>query len=146
MLEQRILLPGAKTQNLSNNLKTRSSGAPDPRQNSSSLIFASKVVTIDGCWSCFFVIARALALTLHGHRELALENLALRQQLTAMKRATNRPHLQTCDRLFLERPGLNLAELAHGIKARAAGHYRTVAATWSAQQVVDAFPEDTVPC
>jgi hypothetical protein len=29
-----------------------------------------------------------------------LENLALRQQLTAMKRATKRPHLQARDRLF----------------------------------------------
>jgi hypothetical protein len=43
------------------------------------------------------VIGRALALALRGHRELVLENLALRQQLTAMKRATKRPHLQTCD-------------------------------------------------
>jgi len=46
------------------------------------------------------VIGRALALVLRGHRELVLENLALRQQLTAMKRATKRPHLQTRDRLF----------------------------------------------
>ena len=30
------------------------------------------------------VIGRALALALRGHRELVLENLALRQQLTAM--------------------------------------------------------------
>jgi hypothetical protein len=34
------------------------------------------------------VIGRALALALRGHRELVLENLALRQQLTAMKRTT----------------------------------------------------------
>jgi hypothetical protein len=46
------------------------------------------------------VIGRALALALHGHRELVLENLALRQQLTAMKRATSRPHFQARDRLF----------------------------------------------
>ena len=46
------------------------------------------------------VIGRALALALRGHRELVLENLALRRQLTAMKRATKRPHLQTRDRLF----------------------------------------------
>ena len=32
------------------------------------------------------VIGRALALALRGHRELVLENLALRQQLAAMKR------------------------------------------------------------
>jgi putative transposase len=46
------------------------------------------------------VIGRALALGLRGQRELALENLALRQQLMAMKRATRRPHLQARDRLF----------------------------------------------
>jgi hypothetical protein len=47
-----------------------------------------------------FVIGRALALALRGHRELVLENLALRQQLTALKRTTQRSHLQTRDRLF----------------------------------------------
>jgi putative transposase len=46
------------------------------------------------------VIGRALALALRGHRELVLENLALRQQLTVVKRTTKRPHLQTRDRLF----------------------------------------------
>jgi len=43
---------------------------------------------------------RVLALALRGHRELVFENLALRQQLAAMKRATRRPHLQARDRLF----------------------------------------------
>ena len=46
------------------------------------------------------VICRAMALALRGHQELVLENLALRQQLTAMKRTIRRPHLQTRDRLF----------------------------------------------
>jgi len=46
------------------------------------------------------VIGRALALALRGHRELVLENLALRQQLRALERTTTRPHLQTRDRLF----------------------------------------------
>jgi len=46
------------------------------------------------------VIGRALVLALRGHRELILENLALRQQLTAMKRSTKRSQLQTRDRLF----------------------------------------------
>ena len=39
------------------------------------------------------VVGRALALGLRGHRELVLENLALRQQLMAMKRANSRPAL-----------------------------------------------------
>src|ERR671918_1079987 len=46
------------------------------------------------------VVARALALALRGHRELVLENLALRQQLTAMKRTAKRPRLELGDRLF----------------------------------------------
>jgi hypothetical protein len=36
---------------------------------------------------------RVLALALRGHRELVFENLALRQHLAAMKRATRRPRL-----------------------------------------------------
>ena len=35
-----------------------------------------------------------------GHRHLALENLALRQQLAVYKRAMNRPRLQQSDRLL----------------------------------------------
>jgi hypothetical protein len=46
------------------------------------------------------VIVRALALALRGHRELVLENLALRQQLTAVQRTSKWAHLQTHDRLF----------------------------------------------
>jgi putative transposase len=46
------------------------------------------------------VIARALGLALRGHRELVLENLALRQQLTAVQRTTKRAPLQKRDRLF----------------------------------------------
>src|SRR6476620_8174417 len=46
------------------------------------------------------VVRRALALALRGHREVVLENLALRQQLMAMKRANGRPRVQAPDRLF----------------------------------------------
>ena len=35
-----------------------------------------------------------------GHHELVLENLALRQQLHALRRAGTRPQLRRCDRLF----------------------------------------------
>ena len=35
-----------------------------------------------------------------GHRQLALENLALRQQLTVYKRRVTRPKLRRSDRLF----------------------------------------------
>ena len=46
------------------------------------------------------VVGRTLALGVRGHRELVLENLALRQQLMAMKRPNNRRCLQARDRLF----------------------------------------------
>ena len=46
------------------------------------------------------LVGRALALGLRGHRELVLENLALRQQLMAMKRANSHPRLKARDRLF----------------------------------------------
>ena len=46
------------------------------------------------------VIGRAVAPALRGHRELALENVALRQQLMAMNRAVGRQHLQARDRLL----------------------------------------------
>jgi putative transposase len=45
------------------------------------------------------VVVRALALALRGHRELVLENLALRQQLAVVHRTT-RCHLRSRDRLF----------------------------------------------
>jgi hypothetical protein len=35
-----------------------------------------------------------------GHRQLAIENLALRQQLAVYKRTTTRPKLRTTDRVF----------------------------------------------
>jgi hypothetical protein len=70
------------------------------------------------------VMARALALAFRGHRELVLENLAVRQQLTAVTRGTRRSHLQTREPTVLDRLGPHLAELADGPGARAAGHRR----------------------
>jgi putative transposase len=46
------------------------------------------------------LVIRALALACRGHRELVLENLALRQQLKALKRTATRPRLRRRDRLF----------------------------------------------
>jgi putative transposase len=43
---------------------------------------------------------RAIALACRGHRAVALENLALRQQVMVLKRTVKRPQLQTRDRLF----------------------------------------------
>lgn len=46
------------------------------------------------------LLVRALALACRGHHELVLENLALRQQLHAVRRTGTRPHLRRRDRLF----------------------------------------------
>jgi putative transposase len=46
------------------------------------------------------VALRSLALCCGGHRAVALENLALRQQLAVFKRAVKRPSLRRRDRLF----------------------------------------------
>jgi transposase InsO family protein len=46
------------------------------------------------------VLVRAVALACRGHHELVLENLALSQQLSAMRRTRTRPQLRRRDRLF----------------------------------------------
>src|SRR5437867_10354611 len=45
-------------------------------------------------------LLRLLPLLCGGHRQLALENLALHQQLAVYKRTVPRPKLRTTDRLF----------------------------------------------
>ena len=46
------------------------------------------------------VLLRSIGLMCRGHRAVALENLALRQQLAALTRTVKRPRLRTRDRLF----------------------------------------------
>jgi hypothetical protein len=46
------------------------------------------------------VMLRSLALICSGHRAVALENVALRQQLAVFRRTARRPQLRTKDRLF----------------------------------------------
>src|SRR5215475_7746033 len=45
-------------------------------------------------------LLRLLPFLFGGHRQLALENLALRQQLAVFKSTATRPTLRTTDRLF----------------------------------------------
>lgn len=47
------------------------------------------------------LVARVLSLACRGHHELVLENLALRQQLHALKRTVSRPQLQRRDLLWI---------------------------------------------
>jgi hypothetical protein len=46
------------------------------------------------------VLLRSIGLICCGHRAIALENLALRQQLAVLRRTVTRPHLRSRDRLF----------------------------------------------
>jgi hypothetical protein len=46
------------------------------------------------------VLLRTLGLLCSGHRAVALENVALRQQLRVLRRNVRRPHLRIGDRLF----------------------------------------------
>ena len=46
------------------------------------------------------VLLRSLALVCRGHRAVAFENLALRQQLAVFQRTVKRPPLRPSDRLF----------------------------------------------
>src|SRR6266446_22323 len=46
------------------------------------------------------VLIRTLALSCSGHRAVALENVALRQQLAMFRRTVARPHIRHRDRLF----------------------------------------------
>src|SRR5262245_5197553 len=50
--------------------------------------------------SAVVVVLRTIGLICCGHRAVALENVALRQQLAALKRTVKRPQLRTRDRLF----------------------------------------------
>src|SRR5262245_3766153 len=69
------------------------------RQNTSKLNFAPAPATIHPMLELLIVVVRALTLALRGHRELVLENLALRQQLAAFHRTT-RCRLRARDRFF----------------------------------------------
>ena len=46
------------------------------------------------------VLLRTLGLLCSGHRAVTRENVALRQQLSVLRRTVRRPRLRTSDRLF----------------------------------------------
>ena len=46
------------------------------------------------------MLLRSIGLICSGHRAVALEDLALRQQVAVLKRTVKRPRLRTSDRLF----------------------------------------------
>jgi hypothetical protein len=50
--------------------------------------------------TALIVLLRSIGLLCRGHKAVALENLALRQQLAALTRTRKRPQLRPTDRLF----------------------------------------------
>lgn len=72
-------------------------------------------------------IGRALALGLRGHRELVLENLALRQQLMGDETGDQAPPPAGARPAVLDRLTAHLEELAHGGGTRATRDRRGMA-------------------
>ena len=50
--------------------------------------------------TALMVLLRSIGLICCGQRAIALENLALRQQVAVLRRTVTRPHLRSTDRLF----------------------------------------------
>jgi hypothetical protein len=75
----------------------------------------------------FIVVVRAGTLALRGHRELVLENLALRQQLAAPPHHDEASSLPNARPTLLDCPRAKLAKLAQRIDGRATGHRHPLA-------------------
>src|SRR5262245_24330387 len=124
---------------------------------------------ICGLWSShnpslitvFLHLLRLFPILCGGHRQLALENLALRQQRTVYKRAVTRPRqctflrnhmhdLVSTDFFTVPTAGWRvlfvLVVLAHD--RRRVVHFNVTehpTAAWAAQQIIEALPDDTAP-
>ncbi len=63
--------------------------------------------------NAIFRVLRFIVLILAGHKEIALENAALRQQLTIRKREQPRPKLRHSDKIWKQwRPALVVVQPA----------------------------------
>jgi len=60
-------------------------------------------------------LLRLLPVLLGGHRQLALENLALRQQLAVYKRMMTRPRLRRPDRLYFAKTASDSVDRRQGL-------------------------------
>ena len=89
-------------------------------------------------------LLRLLPFLFGGHRQLALENLALRQQLAVYHRTIIRPPLRSTDRLFW----IGLAKIWTAWRG-ALVIVTPETGMWSpsipSRQIVDAFPDDCAP-
>jgi hypothetical protein len=71
---------------------------------------------------------RFARLLFNGHAAIAVENAALRLQLTAFQRKRKRPVLTSCDRLFWGRAFPVVDGLARSADLRSSRHGRPLAA------------------
>jgi hypothetical protein len=75
-------------------------GAPKPHPRTNWLICRPEFVHyLSSMITLLLYLFRLLPFLFCGHRQLAIENLALRHQLSVYKRTTTRPKLRTTDRL-----------------------------------------------
>ena len=82
------------------------------------------------------VLLRTISLICRGHRAVALENLALRQQVAALTRTGKRPRLRTQDRLFcllLSRAWCEWRGAALIVRPRTAATIRALVAQMAAE-------------
>src|SRR5262245_43724791 len=84
-------------------------------------------------------LLRFLPFLFGGHRQLALENLALRQQLAVYKRTIVRPPLCPADRFFWIGLAKNLDWVAAGPRDRDPGHRPALAAAALSRVLVQAL-------
>lgn len=101
-----------------------------------------------GWTQMIFVFLRSL---LGSQAELAAENLALRQQLATLEHKSKRPLLKNRDRIFwvwLSRIWSDWHSVLVIVQPDTVVHFNVTAqptAEWTAQQVVEAFPDNEAP-
>jgi hypothetical protein len=76
-------------------------GSPKSCRSRRRLIFSIEAAThVRPMWSTILILFRTLFLILGGYEKVALENLALREQLGILQRSVQRPKIRQRDRLF----------------------------------------------
>src|SRR5436309_362892 len=115
--------------------------------------------------TALFVLLLSIGLLCRGHRPVALENLALRQQVAALTRTGQRPQPRPRDGLLWILKSATLVSMDFFTVPALAGRVLFVlvllthqrrrvihvnitehpTAAWTAQQMIEAFPDDTAP-
>jgi len=88
----------------------------------------------------FLLAIRFLILVFSGHKQVALENLAFRQQLAVFTREKKRPRLHNRDRVFWIALRNLWEGLAHGARIRSAGD-----GDWVATRKIQTLLAEIVP-